>query len=172
VSEKLLQIMGSRWTRLVLVSLILLGLQTTVLNDMRPFNVMIPVMLLFAVASGSLYGSEIGAISGLIIGVMYDCVLTTPLGLASLVFGAAAYVAGLLPFFIREPTWWTRAITIGIVGAAGELVFPLAQSMVGLSGRFQPHVVVVMTFVAVVGMIVAPLLLPVCRWTLKESLVG
>ncbi len=172
MSEKLLQIMGSRWTRLVLVSLILLGLQTTVFNDMRPFNVMIPVMLLFAVASGSLYGSEIGAISGLIIGVMYDCVLTTPLGLASLVFGAAAYVAGLLPFFIREPTWWTRAITIGIVGAAGELVFPLAQSMVGLSGRFQPHVVVVMTFVAVVGMIVAPLLLPVCRWTLKESLVG
>jgi hypothetical protein len=26
--------------------------------------------------------------------------------------------------------------------------------------------------VVVVGMIVAPLLLPVCRWTLKESLVG
>ena len=56
--------MGSRWTRLVLVSLILLGLQTTVLNDMRPFGVMIPVMLLFAVTAGTLYGSEIGAISG------------------------------------------------------------------------------------------------------------
>ena len=164
--------MGSRWTRLMLVSLILLGLQTTVLNDMRPFNVMLPMMLLFAVASGTIYGSEIGAISGLVIGVMYDCVLTTPLGLASLVFGAAAYVAGLLPFFVREPMWWTRAITIGIVGAAGELVFPLAQSMVGLSGRFQPHVVVVMAFVFVAGMIIAPVLLPVCRWTLKESLVG
>ena len=133
---------------------------------------MLPMMLLFAVASGTIYGSEIGAISGLVIGVMYDCVLTTPLGLASLVFGAAAYVAGLLPFFVREPTWWTRAITIGIVGAAGELVFPLAQSMVGLSGRFQPHVVVVMAFVFVAGMIIAPVLLPVCRWTLKESLVG
>jgi rod shape-determining protein MreD len=139
---------------------------------MRPFNVMIPVMLLFAVTAGTLYGSEIGAISGLVIGVMYDCVLTTPLGLASLVFGAAAYLAGLLPFFVREPTWWTRAITIGVVGAAGELMFPLAQSMVGLSGRFQPHVVVVMAFVVVVGMIIAPLFLPVCRWTLKESLVG
>ena len=172
MSERLLQIMGSRWTRLVLVSLILLGLQTTVLNDMRPFSVMIPVMLLFAVTAGTLYGSEIGAISGLVIGVMYDCVLTTPLGLASLVFGAAAYVAGLLPFFVREPTWWTRAITIGIVGALGELGFPLAQSMVGLSGRFQPHVVVVIAFVVVAGMIVAPLILPVCRWTLKESLVG
>jgi rod shape-determining protein MreD len=164
--------MGSRWTRLVLVSLILLGIQTTVFNDMRPFNVMIPVMLLFAVSAGTLYGSEIGAIAGLIIGVMYDCVLSTPLGLASLVFGAAAYAAGLLPFFVREPTWWTRVITIGIVGAVGELAFPLAQSMVGLSGQFQPHVAGVFAFVIVVGMVIAPLLLPVCRWTLKESIVG
>ncbi|HAG68245.1 MAG TPA: hypothetical protein DCL10_08285, partial [Acidimicrobium sp.] len=108
--------MASRWTRLVLVSLILLGLQTTLLNDVRPFDVMLPVMLLFAVTAGTLYGSEIGATAGLIIGVMYDCVLSMPLGLASLVFGAAAYAAGLLPFFVREPTWWTRAITIGVVG--------------------------------------------------------
>jgi cell shape-determining protein MreD len=103
---------------------------------------------------------------------MYDCVLSTPLGLASLVFGAAAYVAGLLPFFVREPTWWTRVITIGIVGAMGEVAFPLAQSMVGLSGRFQPQVAVVAVFVAAVGMIGAPLLLPICRWTVKESIVG
>ena len=172
MSERLLRLMASRWTRLVLVSLILLGLQTTILNDLRPFTVMVPLMLLFAVTAGTLYGSEIGAISGLIIGVMYDCVLSTPLGLASLVFGAAAYTAGFLPFFIREPTWWMRAITIGIVGAAGEMAFPIAQSMVGFSGRFQPHVFVVVAFVVVVGMLVAPLLLPVCRWTLKESLVG
>ena len=44
--------------------------------------------------------------------------------------------------------------------------------MVGLSGRFQAHVFVVVAFVVVVGMLVAPLLLPVCRWTLKESLTG
>jgi len=53
----------------------------------------------------------------------------------------------------------------------GELAFPLAQSMVGFGGRFQPHVAAVVVFVVVAGMIIAPLLLPVCRWTLKESLV-
>jgi hypothetical protein len=52
------------------------------------------------------------------------------------------------------------------------MAFPLAQSMVGFGGRFQPHVVAVVAFVVVAGMIIAPLLLPVCRWTLKESLVG
>jgi len=172
VSERLLRFMASRWTRLVLVSLILLGLQTTLLNDMRPFEVMLPLMLLFAVAAGTLYGSEVGAISGLIIGVMYDCVLSTPLGLASLVFGATAFVGGMLPYFIREPTWWTRAITIGVVGALGELAFPIAQSMVGFSGQLQSHVIVVIGLVAVVGMVGAPLLLLVCRWTLKETLIG
>jgi hypothetical protein len=44
--------------------------------------------------------------------------------------------------------------------------------MVGFGGRFQPHVAAVVAFVVVAGMIIAPLLLPVCRWTLKESLVG
>lgn len=164
--------MASRWTRLLLVSLVLLGLQTTLLNDIRPFSVMLPLMLLFAVAAGTLYGSEVGAIAGLIIGMMYDCVLSTPLGLASLVFGATAFVAGIMPYFVREPAWWTRVVTIGVVGALGEMAFPIAQSMVGFSGQLQPHVVVVVGFVAVVGMIGAPLLLPICRWTLKETLIG
>lgn len=164
--------MASRWTRLVLVSLMLLGLQTTVLNVMRPFEVMLPVLLLFAVAAGTLYGSEVGAIAGLIIGMMYDMVLSTPLGLASLVFGATAFMAGVLPYFVREPTWWTRAITVGVIGALGELAFPMAQSMVGFSGQLQPRVIVVVGLVAVAGTIGAPLLLLICRWTLKETLIG
>lgn len=172
MSERLLRIMASRWTRLVLVSLMLLGIQTTVLNDMRPFEVMLPVLLLFAVAAGTLYGSEVGAIAGLIIGVMYDMVLATPLGLASLVFGGTAFVAGMLPYFVRQPTWWTRAITVGVVGALGELAFPIAQSMVGFSGQLQPRVIVVIGLVAVVGTIGAPPLLLLSRWTLKERLIG
>jgi hypothetical protein len=44
--------------------------------------------------------------------------------------------------------------------------------MVGFSGQLQPHVIVVIGLVAVVGMFGAPLLLLVCRWTLKETLIG
>lgn len=158
--------------RLVLMSLVLLGLQTTLLNDMRPFGVMVPLMLMFCVASGTLYGSQIGAISGLIVGVMYDAVLTTPLGLASLVFGAAAYVAGMLLILVREPTWWNRALAIGIMSAVGELLFPVARGLVGYQGWFEPHLFAVAGYVAVMTMVCAPIVLPLCRWTLKESLVG
>ena len=61
------------------------------------------LMLLIGVTAGAIYGPEVGALSGLIVGLMYDCVLTTPLGLASLVVGGVSFGAGLLPFFVRDP---------------------------------------------------------------------
>ena len=81
--NRVLVIASNRWTRLVLVALGLLGLQTTLLSQLRPFGVMLPVMLLFTVTAGTVHGSEVGAITGLVVGAMYDCVLTTPFGLAS-----------------------------------------------------------------------------------------
>jgi rod shape-determining protein MreD len=119
---------------LVLVASVLLGFQTTLFNDMRPFGVMTQVMVLFAACAGVIYGAEIGAVAGLIIGLMYDCVLTTPLGLASLVLGATAFVAGAFPYFVRDSSWWNKAIAVAIASAVGEILFPIAQALVGLGG--------------------------------------
>ena len=172
MSARLFRLLASRWTRLVLVASVLLGLQTTLLNDMRPFGVMAQVMVLFAACAGVVYGAEIGTIAGLVIGLMYDCVLTTPLGLASLVLGATALVAGLFPYFVRESSWWNKALAVGVASAVGEILFPISQAMVGLGGWVQWHVLVVALVVGVINTLLAPLLLPVTRWTLKETLVG
>ena len=139
---------------------------------MRPFGVMAQVMVLFAACAGVMYGAEIGAIAGLVIGLMYDCVLTTPLGLASLVLGATALVAGLFPYFVRESSWWNKALAVGVASAVGEILFPISQAIVGLGGWVQWHVLVVALVVGVINTLLAPLLLPVTRWTLKETLVG
>jgi len=96
-----------------------MGFQTTLFNDMRPFGVMAQVMVLFAACAGVVYGAEIGAVAGLIIGLMYDCVLTTPLGLASLVLGATAFVAGAFPYFVRDSSWWNKAIAVAVASAVG-----------------------------------------------------
>lgn len=166
--NRILTVASNRWTRLVLVALGLLGLQTTLLNQLRPFGVMLPLMLLFAVATGTVHGSEVGAITGLVIGAMYDCVLTTPLGLASLVIGTAGYIAGLLPFFVREPTWWSRALVVAVVSGIGEMMFPVAQWMVGLGGWLRPHVLWVAAVAALFNGLLAPVFVPLCRWTLRE----
>ena len=167
--SRLLAIAASRWTRLMLLALILLSLQTTVLNDLRPFGVMVPLMLLFAVAVGAVHGSEIGAIAGMVVGAMYDCVLTSPLGLSSLVFAAAAFCAGLLPYFVREPTWWSRLLAVAIFAALGEMLNPVVQGVIGFSGWLHPHVFVVGAVVAVMAGPIALILIPLSRWTLREA---
>ena len=112
MSIRFIQFVSSRWTRLALVASVMLGFQTTLFNDMRPFGVMAQVMVLFAACAGVIYGAEIGTVAGLIVGLMYDCVLTTPLGLASLVLGTTAFVAGAFPYFVRESNWWNKAIAV------------------------------------------------------------
>ncbi len=172
MSIRFLRIMASRWTRLVLVGLIFLGIQTTLLNELRPFGVMVQLMLLIGVTAGAIFGPEVGAISGLIVGLMYDCVLTTPLGLASLVVGGAGLGAGLLPFFVREPSWWHRAIAIALFSAIGEILFPVAQGMTGIEGWVQPRMFVVALVVALTNLLLAPIVIPLIRWTLKQTMIG
>jgi rod shape-determining protein MreD len=101
VIERVLAVVASRWTRLVLVALVLLAFHTTLLNDLRPFGVMAQILVLFVASAGTLYGAEIGAIAGLTVGLMYDAVLTTPLGSNALVFGVIGLLAGGLPYFVR-----------------------------------------------------------------------
>jgi rod shape-determining protein MreD len=170
--QRLVAILGSRWIRLVLVALILLAMQTTLLNDLRPFGVMAQLLVLFVASAGVIYGSEIGSIAGLIVGLMYDAVLTTPLGSTALVFGVVGFAAGGLPYFVREPTWWSRVIVVTVLSAFSEVLFPVFQAIIGFEGWVQPRMFFVALVVALINVVLAPVMLPLTRWTLKESLTG
>ena len=165
---RFLTIMSSRWTRLVLVLLIIISFQTTLFAEMRPFGVAAQLVLLFVVVSGSINGSTIGALTGLIAGLMYDFVLPTPVGLTSLALGLAGATAGLLTYFFHEPTWWMRLITVGVVSLLGEIYYPLAQTVVGLDGWLQLRIIKVAIVVAVCNLALSPIAILVCRWTLAE----
>ena len=165
---RFLTIMSSRWTRLVLVLLIIISFQTTLFAEMRPFGVAAQLVLLFVVVSGSINGSTIGALTGLIAGLMYDFILPTPVGLTSLALGLAGATAGLLTYFFRDPTWWMRLITVGVVSWLGEIYYPLAQTVVGLDGWLQLRIIKVAIVVAVCNLALSPIAILVCRWTLAE----
>ena len=165
---RLLTIISSRWTRLVLVLLIIQSLQTTLFSDLRPFGVAAQIVLLFVVVAGSLYGLAIGALTGLIAGMMIDMILPTPVGLSSLTLGLAGATAGLLIYFFNQPTWWMRLIAVAVASVLGEIYFPMAQSVVGLDGWLQLRVIKVALIVAICNVIISPLAIDVCRWTLSE----
>ena len=111
--DRLIDLAENRYFRLFLVALVVLSLQTTILNDMRPFGVCLQVMLLLAASSGLARGSETGAVAGFMIGLMYDMVLTTPMGVGAAVFAAVGYLAGYAHRFVHEPNWWSQMVQIG-----------------------------------------------------------
>jgi rod shape-determining protein MreD len=167
--ERLIVLGEARYTRLVLVGLLFLSLQTTILNEMRPFGVCLQVMLLLAASSGLAKGSQTGATAGFIIGLLYDMVLTTPMGLCAAVFAVVGYLAGFVHTFVHESTWWSRMLAALGVSAIGMILLPIAFTITGADGVLTTQVFVIAFVVAVFN---AALSLPaewLCHWAIKDE---
>jgi rod shape-determining protein MreD len=166
--ERLLLITENRYARLFLVGLFFLALQTTIFNDMRPFGVCIQVMVLLAASAGVARGSETGAIAGFMIGMLYDLVLSTPLGLCAAVFALVGYLSGYAQSFVHDSTWWTRMILASGASAIGMIILPFAFTLTGATGVLNAHVLVVALVVALFNAVFSIPVERVCRWALVE----
>lgn len=170
--ERLLALAENRYFRLVLVGLLFLGLQTTIFNEMRPLGVSLEVMVLLAASSGLAAGSETGAIAGFTVGLLYDFVLTTPLGLCAAVFAVVGYLAGFVHSFVHAATWWSRMLLAAGASAVGMVLMPIAFTFTGAEGILTLRVLLVALVVALFN---AALSLPaawVCKWALKPKAVS
>jgi rod shape-determining protein MreD len=167
--SRVLQIAASPWTRLVLVTILVLSLQTTLFAELRPFGASIQIVGIFVGAIGVMHGLQSGAIAGLACGLMYDSVLGTPLGLGALVLGVVGVTAAALLLPFRESTWWMRAGAVALAAGIGEVVWPLMSAVVGLDGWLTPRLFVSAAASLVGGLVLAWPLLPVAAWTLREA---
>lgn len=166
--NQLLIILASRWTRLVLVLLIVLALQTTLFKELRPYGVAAQVMLLFATCAGIQFGISIGAIVGLVAGLMFDFVVSTPAGLGSIALGLTGATAGLYLYFFPTQIWWLRLISIAVVSVIGEIYILIARAMVGLSVVPELRLLKGIAVVSAINVCLSPAFLSVTRWTLRE----
>ena len=169
--ERLVTIAENRWFRLVLVGLVVLGLQTTIFNEMRPFGVSIQVMVLLAAASGLARGSEVGAIAGFIVGLLYDLVLTTPLGLGAAVFAFVGFAAGYAHKFVHAPTWWMKMALASVASALGMFLMPVMLEITGTEGALTTQVFVIAAVVALFNALFSIPAQWICRWALREQVV-
>ena len=167
--ERFLLIAENRYTRLVLLGLLFLSLQTTIFNEMRPLGVSMEVMLLLAASTGLAKGSETGAITGFVVGLLYDMVLTTPLGLCAVVFSVVAYLAGLAHSYVHEPTWWSRILTVMVTSAIGMILLPIAFTVTGAEGVFTTDLIEMVVVVAVFNALLALPVLWLCSWALRDK---
>ena len=166
---RILRTIASRWSRLVLVALLLLSLQTTLFSEVRPFGYSAQLMAMFVAAAGSSHDVRVGAIVGLVSGFMFDAVLATPLGISAVVFGVVGAGASLMMQPFREPTWWLRILVVSVCAASSEVVTPLVNSVVGLGGWLNLHMLVAALVTFAAALLFAGPLIPVTRWTLSEK---
>jgi rod shape-determining protein MreD len=153
-------------TRTVLVGLIVLSLQMTIATEIRPFGVVIQVMLAFTVAVGAASGPGEGATAGFVLGLMYDLATGLPLGSTAMSMAFGGYVAGWGRQYRLEPTWWMLAALAGIGAAVGEVLVPVVRVLTGETGVFEGRIAVILPVVAISAGLLSPLFIPIARWAL------
>ena len=122
-------VLNSSLIRVIPIGMALLALQQTMFVEMKPFGVIIQLLLAFAASAGAAGGPERGAITGFVLGLMFDLAVGTPLGSSSITMGLAGYIAGWCDVVRIDTTWWLAAIFVGVGAAAGEAAVPVVRSL-------------------------------------------
>jgi rod shape-determining protein MreD len=153
--------------RLFLVGVVLLALQRTLFEDLRPAGITVQVLLALAAACGAVAGPQKGALAGFVLGLLYDLNVGTPLGSSSIAMGLGGYVAGYAVSVAVWPPWWLAAVFTGLGAAAGEAVVPLIRAFVGENHPFDPHYGLVVAVVGIGAAVMSPVLVPIGRWCMR-----
>ena len=155
--------------RLILLGLILFALQVSVFTQIRPFGVVMQVMLAFAAAAGVVGGADRGMIVGFIMGLMFDLGTGGPLGASALTFGFGALVASRITSILIEREWWLSAIFVALGAAAGEAAVPVLRALIGDPVILGINTLTNVVVVGVAAGVMSPVLVPLASWALRIS---
>lgn len=169
--DRVIVVVASRWFRLVLVSLLVLSLQSTLFSEVRPFGYAIQILAIFVACAGATHDVYTGAVAGLVSGFMYDAILATPLGISALVLGVVGAAAAVMLQPFRDPTWWLRLLVVGAAAALGEVVTPLLKAVVGLDGWLEWRILGALSVTFVAAVVFAAPMITLARWTLREKVI-
>lgn len=153
--------------RVVPLGMILLAIQKTLFVNIQPFGVIVQVVLAFAASAGVVGGPERGAITGFVLGMIFDLSTGSPLGSTSIAMGVAGYAAGWLDVIRIDTTWWLAAVFVGGASAIGEFLVPVIRRFVGEENAFTPDLTKVVSVVGVSAAALSLVLVPLARWALS-----
>lgn len=152
--------------RLLVIAIVALPIQTTLLADVKFFGVASQLMLCMSVAAGVIGGSESGAVAGFIFGLSFDLVLSSPLGMLSLLYGLAGFVAGYAHSRTVANPRWLNALVVGGVSAAATLTQPILANWIGVEGWISSRLPRVVLIVAGINALASFFIVPLLRWGL------
>jgi len=160
-------LVNSYLIRVIPIGMALLALQKTLFVELRPFGVIVQLVLAFACSGAAAAGPEKGAIAGFTLGLIFDLSSGSPLGSSSIAFGVGAFVAGWIDVMRIETTWWLASLFVGLGSGVGEALVPVIRRFVGEEQAFSPRLATVVPVVAVSGALLSIVFVPLGRWALK-----
>lgn len=162
----MIEIFNRPFVRLVLIGLVALALQTTLLAELEFRDVSVQIMLALSIAAGVSGGSERGALAGFTFGLMFDLVLSSPLGLSALVYGLVGFLGGYVNSLSVANPWWLNSLVVGGCSIVATVVHPIVATWVGVDGWLTTRVIEIAAVVAIANAVIAPVAVPVMRWGL------
>lgn len=162
----MVEILNKPIVRIFVIAFLALPIQTTFFADVKFSGVAVQLMLALAVSAGVVGGSENGALAGFIFGLMFDLVLSSPLGLLAFVYGLAGWVAGAVYSRTVSNPWWLNILAVGFVSALATLAQPVFANWVGVEGWISLQLIRIVAVVSVANMLLGFGTLPLMRWAL------
>ena len=153
----------SRNARLVLVLAITLLLQSFLVDALPIFGARLDLWIVVAVAGGLAAGPDRGAVFGFGIGLLYDVLLPSPLGLAALTGAVVAWLVGAFTSGLMAPSWWLGTMFGASMTAVGVGLFAVTGEVFG-QGYVSAELPRIMFLVGLLSLIMAPVGIVVMRW--------
>jgi rod shape-determining protein MreD len=97
---------------------------------------------------------------------MFDLLLTSPLGLSALVYGAAGWGAGYLHSRALENPKWLNALVVGLMSGLATFVLPIVANWIGVEGWLSSRLTKVIIVVALSNALFSFFVVPIARWSL------
>ncbi len=155
--------------RVLLITFVLLLLQSTVMLSVRIDGVHPDLLWLLPITAGLLDGPQTGAVVGFGTGLAFDLVLPTPFGLSALVGSIVGFSVGMAAGTMVERPGWLTPVAAVVGSVAADMLFAVLGAILGQQQMVEVNFV---ALALVVGVAAAVVVIPVngaMRWALSPE---
>jgi rod shape-determining protein MreD len=155
--------------RTALILTAVLGVQTSLLAEVRPFGGIVDLVALLAAMTGLVAGPRRGARAAFLFGVGFDLLIATPFGIKGLAYGLSAFAVGMLP---AEPIRNLRFL-VPIIAAGGAALATLTEGVVaaifGRSEAISRDLLAAIVVTSTTAFLLAPFVVRMVRWAMMAG---
>lgn len=119
--------------RLALVGFLTIVIQVVVVSRIEAFGARGDIVVLFAIAVAYETDADRGAVAGFGAGLVFDLLLSTPVGLSALTYCLVGWVVGTFKDAVLRTSWWIPVMGAAVASAGGTAFYAAVARLFGVA---------------------------------------